>query len=186
MGCRWRRCAVPCCAPHCCHARRPTAPRDFVGIDYGLVDCRTYEPFPDFYAGVLWSKTMGSAVLSTTSSNASYVRAYAHCANDGDNGGGVSLAIVNLAADTTTVAVAMDAAAPNGGTQRDEYVLTAPHNNTNGTAVQLNGDTLVFDTAAWKLPALNANQVTNDGTVTLPGHSVSFVTFPAAGMAPCM
>ena len=54
--------------------------QDFVGIDYGLVDCNNYDPFPDYWSGLLWSKLMGTAVLRAQSTANESVRAYVHCA----------------------------------------------------------------------------------------------------------
>jgi hypothetical protein len=51
--------------------------QDFVGIDYAMLDCASDDPLPDYYAGVLWSKLMGTAVVSAASNSS--VRAYAHC-----------------------------------------------------------------------------------------------------------
>ena len=41
--------------------------QDFIGIDYGLLDCETHAPLPDYYGGVLWSMLMGRFVLSVAS-----------------------------------------------------------------------------------------------------------------------
>ena len=38
--------------------------QDFVGIDYGIVDCSTYDPLPDYFGGVLFGRLMGRGVLS--------------------------------------------------------------------------------------------------------------------------
>jgi heparanase 1 len=61
--------------------------QDFVGIDYGLIDCTTFNPLPDYYAGVLWGRTMGSKVLNVSSTNSSSggVHSYAHCTTSGDD-----------------------------------------------------------------------------------------------------
>ena len=34
--------------------------QDFIGADYGMLDCATESPLPDYYAGILWSKLMGA------------------------------------------------------------------------------------------------------------------------------
>jgi len=54
--------------------------QDFVGIDYGMVDCLTNDPLPDYWGSVLWSRLMGSGVARAASnSTSSSLRAYAHC-----------------------------------------------------------------------------------------------------------
>merc|ERR1712048_136653 len=69
--------------------------QDFVGIDYGMLDCATNNPLPDYYAGILWSQLMGMNVLQTTSSDTNTVRAYAHCsAKSSDD---VTVLLLNLA-----------------------------------------------------------------------------------------
>lgn len=57
--------------------------QDFVGIDYGMLDCKTQAPLPDYYGGVLWSMLMGRSVMSVTGAAplaGRTIRAYAHCA----------------------------------------------------------------------------------------------------------
>ena len=53
--------------------------QDFVGIDYGLLNPRTNDPLPDYFAGLVWGQTMGAGVVQATSNDTDHVRAYAHC-----------------------------------------------------------------------------------------------------------
>jgi len=55
-----------------------------------------YLPLPDYWVALLWSRLMGSTVLSTQSNNIS-VRVYAHCTRGVP--GGVTLAWMNLGAE---------------------------------------------------------------------------------------
>jgi hypothetical protein len=69
------------------------ARQDFVGIDYGILECASHAPLPDYYGGLLWSQLMGRGVLDVTrnvthggagakagAGTGRSVRAYAHCA----------------------------------------------------------------------------------------------------------
>jgi hypothetical protein len=40
--------------------------QDFIGADYGLCDCATGAPLPDYWAAVLWSRLVGAAVLNAS------------------------------------------------------------------------------------------------------------------------
>ena len=59
--------------------------QDLIGADYGLLDCATAEPLPD-YAALLWTKTMGRMASTSTrraaaadDGGAATIRLYAHC-----------------------------------------------------------------------------------------------------------
>ena len=70
----------------------------------GMLDCETHAPLPDYYAGILWSKLMGTGVLAVTSSTepdaARSVRAYAHCA--ANRTAAVTVLLINLQPRTAT------------------------------------------------------------------------------------
>ena len=38
----------------------------FIGADYGLLDCETQTPLPDYYTSRLWMHLVGMSVLKTT------------------------------------------------------------------------------------------------------------------------
>jgi heparanase 1 len=40
--------------------------QDLVGIDYGLLDCSTHEPLPDYWTAVLFHRLMGEGVFEAT------------------------------------------------------------------------------------------------------------------------
>jgi heparanase 1 len=148
--------------------------QDFVGIDYGMLDCATYDPLPDYYAGILWSQLMGSNVLKATSSDASFVRAYAHCsAKSSDD---LSVLLLNLA--PVAINVTLDTTA----TARTEYLLTGP-DGTDGQAVALNGQRLQLS-AAGELPTLPGRDGGDPASpLTLPAASILFVELHGAGCA---
>ena len=49
-----------------------------LGGNYELLDHNTYEPNPDFWAALLWRKTMGATILAASSNDES-LRSYASC-----------------------------------------------------------------------------------------------------------
>jgi heparanase 1 len=81
-----------------------------VGGNYGMLDWFSYEPNPDYYSLLLWSKLMGRNVLKSTILNTStshQLRAYAHCSKDNSNiytnftKGSVTILLINLSNITT-------------------------------------------------------------------------------------
>jgi heparanase 1 len=62
------------------------------GSDYGLLSDGAQTARPDYWASLIWKRTMGPRVLATSSDDA-LLRSYAHCGLDG----GVALAMVNIA-----------------------------------------------------------------------------------------
>jgi heparanase 1 len=63
------------------------------GSDYGMLDDETLEPRPDYWASLLWRRTMGTSVLDAASDDP-LLRAWAHCSVHG--GGAVSVLLLNL------------------------------------------------------------------------------------------
>lgn len=184
--------------------------QNFIGIDYGMLDCATHMPLPDYFGGILWSLLMGRKVLKV-SSDVAEVRAYAHCATletDQQRSGGastpasVTVLLLNLDPATTinvTLALGGDggvaaAAAdrrPDGAQaqtyQRTVWHLTGP-GGANGTAMALNGKLLVTTVQDGRaiLPPLSAQPQTvtvgaHDDVVQLAAASIAFVQVDAAG-----
>ena len=58
--------------------------QDLIGADYGLLDCSSGIPLPDYWSGLMWASVMGPRVFSARieTPNATAVRAYAHCTNE--------------------------------------------------------------------------------------------------------
>ena len=127
--------------------------QDFIGIDYGMLDCETHAPLPDYYGGVLWSMLMGRFVLDVTGSVRSApaptpaptpaagqsVRGYAHCT--ANTVGAVTVLLLNL--EPRTPATVTLGNLGGGSTHRTEWHLTGP-NGTNAALVALNGVTLRY------------------------------------------
>ena len=49
--------------------------QDYIGADYGLVDCSTGTPLPDFYTALTWTRTMGEKVLDVAATGTKTGRA---------------------------------------------------------------------------------------------------------------
>ena len=75
--------------------------------DYALIDEETLQPRPNYWAALLWRRTMGSTVLSSPSTPSSEVRMFAHCLPK--KSGGVGLAILNLGDEAHSIAFGSDA-----------------------------------------------------------------------------
>ena len=176
--------------------------QDFVGIDYGMVDCATYAPLPDYYSAILWTELMGTTALAATSTSPS-VRAYAHCspssgpssgedgkptAGDGTAGGGstggVTGLLLNLDNSTTRNVTlnGFSAAAP-----RVEWHLTGP-GGAGSPKMALNGKLLVAKVAGteYELPSLVGRAVPPSPqaavVVEMAPASIAFVKLKASGV----
>ena len=126
---------------------------------YRLIDPATWEPTADYYASVVWKRTMGARVLAMRIAPRSRrVRIYAHCAK----GGGVAFAVVNL--DRAPVRLRFGAA---GGAEA--YIFSSDALTSERTA--LNGGWLAGDGAGGFSPLVPA-AVTNP--VAWPARSYGF------------
>jgi heparanase 1 len=177
--------------------------QDFVGIDYGLLDCATYDPLPDYYGGVLWSRLMGTGVsrvsVSDPSSigNASTIRAYGHC--HATSSADMTVLLLNLAPDSGRTAVrsvtidlaggrafaaAEEEASAGAGEAAvmttEEYHLTA---GPSPTQVRLNGK-LLQATEEGGLPSM-VGSVGSAAAVRLAPASIVFVVLKGAGVTRC-
>jgi heparanase 1 len=181
--------------------------QDYIGGDYGLVDCSTGAPLPDYWTALLWARTMGAAVLETTATasggggavippETSSARIYAHCAAraSGAPHGAVAILAINLGNASTTLH--FDSARFGGAIVTvdaiDAYVLSpsddvaASLTNSSGllgTGATLNGKRLVLE-ADGTAPAFVAAKVAG-GSVMLPSTSIGFYILPDANHPAC-
>ena len=65
--------------------------------DYGLLDEKTYQPRPNYWAALLWHRLMGATVLDTTQEPSPSLHVYAHCTPA--HAGSVTLLAINADAD---------------------------------------------------------------------------------------
>jgi heparanase len=128
--------------------------------DYGLLDEKTLEPKPNYWAALLWRRLMSPTVLESGVPIREGLHLYADCLR-GTPGAVALLAINNSRTRPTSIAL------PNGG---DRYTLSAP--NLEATQVQLNGEVLKLS-AGDKFPTLKPIHV-SAGTVELQPASISF------------
>jgi heparanase 1 len=138
--------------------------------DYGLLDEKTFEPRPNYWAALLWRRLMGRVVLDPGMQPADNLYVYAHC--ERDRPGGVTVLAIN--AGTT----ARDLDAPLRG---ERYTLSAPQPDS--SVVQLNGHTLEAGSDGGVPPV--TGMPIRAGGLPLPPASITFVAFPEAGNTAC-
>ena len=139
--------------------------------DYALLDEKTYEPRPNYWAALLWRKLMGTTVLDPGASPSPNLHLYAHCLRDKPGG----LAVLAINADrVTTQSVAIPIAA-------ERYTLTA--DGLMERTVKLNGTELKLgkDDA---LPQLKGESA-RAGQLKLAPASITFLAFPNAENTSC-
>lgn len=157
-------------------------------------------PLPDYYIAALHKMLMGQRVLGVASSEPD-VRVYAHCAAGSvGGGGGVTLAILNIALNKTVVVTLP--AALTAASAREEFMLTAgtPIDGAvmplQSRSVLLNGKelALVPGTGAGALPSLplmsgkmvpQTPTMRGGGAMLIPASSYGFVRFAGADVAAC-
>ena len=139
--------------------------------DYGLLDEKTLEPRPDYWAALLWRKLMGTTVLDPGPSPSPNLHLYAHCLRD--QTGGVSVLAINADKEAGQTLQAPDGA--------ERYTLTA--SEPMSPTVELNGKQLQLGKGD-AMPVLRGSAV-HSGTITLAPASITFLAFPKAGNASC-
>ena len=169
--------------------------QDLIGADYGLLDCSTGAPLPDFYVALAFSQLMGRGVLHTSvlvngtsalprsHTNGGVVRAYTHCSHSAD--GGVTVLVINLANTSTMVHLE--------STIEHAYVLTADTASASltgeggllGTSLRLNGVRLVPQPDG-TVPPLTPRLVHNSRSSRVPAQSLSFLVLPNAKHSECL
>jgi len=139
--------------------------------DYGLLNEDTYEPRPNYWAALLWNRTMGTVVLDPKTPKDQAVRVYAQCSKDGK--GGVTILALNTDA-TQEQSITVPKAA-------QRFTLTA--SELTSDKVMLNG-TELKTAADGSIGALKGSPV-NAGAVQLAPASVTFLTIPSAHNQAC-
>ena len=139
--------------------------------DYGLLDEKTLEPRPDYWAALLWRRLMGTTVLDPGPSPSANLHLYAHCLRD--QPGGVALLAINADKDADQMLHLPVSA--------ERYTLTAA--DLTSSTVDLNGKLLELGPAD-DLPLLRGVAL-HSGTVSLAPASITFLAFPRAGNASC-
>ena len=139
--------------------------------DYGLLSGDTLEPRPDYWAALLWNRTMGTTVLNPQAPQDPSVRIYAQCLK-GVPGGVTLLALNTDPAQRHAIALTSPA---------ERFTLSSDALTSN--AVSLNGARLHANSDG-SFPSLHGRHV-SPGTVQLDPLSVTFLTIPSAANHSC-
>jgi heparanase len=140
--------------------------------DYGLLDEGTLEPRPNYWAVLLWKRTMGTRVLNPGIASTPNVRVYAQCMNG--SRGGVSFLVLNA---DSKLGHSLQSPVPG-----ERYTLSAP--DLLSKTVLLNGSTLKV-TPDGDVPMIEGQPVTQ-GVLRFAPLTINFVTLPGAQNAACM
>ena len=175
--------------------------QDLIGADYGLLDCATAEPLPDYYTALLWAKTMGRTAFAVDAAGgggradgrgaAATVRLYAHCTAAAESAGGaaagsLTVLAINLANEGATLRLS------SVGDVARAYVLEGDADarasltgvgGLLGTGAKLNGSPLraaADGTPPELTPATDLGR-----EVTLPPTSLAWLVVPGAARKEC-
>lgn len=140
--------------------------------DYGLLDETTLDPRPNFWAALLWKRTMGTRVLDPGPSPNASTRMYTQCAKESK--GGVALLILNL--DSTAEQTLQ---IPLAG---ERYTLSA--SDVFSKSVSLNGVELKTSSDG-SLPKI-AGLSFKAGAVRFAPLTITFIVLTNANNARCM
>ena len=137
--------------------------------DYALIERDTMTPRPNYWAAVLWKRTMGQTVLSSPKSPSADVRVYAHCL--AGQKGGVGLTVLNTGTTKQPLAVGQNA---------QSWVMTGQPLDTKQVLVNGKAPTL---TDKGDLAGLDGTAV--KGELSVPAQSIAFVAVKDAGNKVC-
>lgn len=137
--------------------------------DYALIDQDTLNPRPNYWAAVLWQRTMGPTVLAAPRSPSPALRIYAHCLPQ--RNGGVGLVALNTGEAPQRL---------NLGGKATAWTMTGQPIDTRN--VRINGIEPGLD-AAGKLTGLEGAPV--KGQLAIPGHAIAFAAVPGANNPAC-
>jgi heparanase 1 len=139
--------------------------------DYALLDEKTLEPRPNYWAALLWRRLMGTTVLDAGTMAETGLHVYAHCL--AGKPGGVALMVLNTDRSAAK-GLAIDAAA-------ERYTLTA--DELDSGRVKLNGRELRLG-ANDALPGLRGESV-RAGEVEFAPASITFLAVGNADNESC-
>jgi len=163
--------------------------QSLVGGFYSLLDNMSYQPNPDYYNLLLFSRLMGSKVLQSKSDSPDELRNYAHCTKD--RKGSVTVLLINLS-NTTSFSIDSIIVDNNNLLEeiREEYIITSSVDADASTITEilgtknilLNKNPLVITDN--KIPNL-LPKVSFDKNFNLEPLSYGFIVFPNAKNAAC-
>jgi heparanase len=137
--------------------------------DYGLIDRDTLTPRPNYWAAVLWRRTMGETVLASPRSPSPALRLYAHCL--AGRPGGVAILALNTGEASQRLSL---------GSRGLSWTMTGQPVDTRN--VLINGTSPGLD-ARGELTGLGGKSET--GRVNVPGQSIAFYAVPVANNSAC-
>lgn len=140
--------------------------------DYGLLDEDTLEPRPNYWAALIWKRTMGNVVLDPGAPKNESLRIYAHCAND--KKGGVTVVALNTDTEHEHLLTLSQPA--------EAFTLTAPA--LTSEKVQMNGTELRPESDG-SVGSLKGAHVSS-GTIRLKPSSITFLIIASAHNESCM
>jgi heparanase 1 len=139
--------------------------------DYGMIDEETYAPRPNYWAALLWKRTMGARSLDHGTNPSSGMRIYAQCMKDAP--GGVAMLILNVdKSDAHSLTLPIEG---------QRYTLSSP--DLLSKAVLLNGQELRI--AADGVVPEYKGEGFKQGVVSFAPSTISIITLPGAGNASC-
>ena len=137
--------------------------------DYALIDQDTLNPRPNYWAAVLWKRTMGTTVLASPRSPSPALRIYAHCLPQ--KNGGVGLVALNTGEAPQRLKL---------GGKATAWIMTGQPIDTR--KVRINGAEPSL-AANGELTGLNGVAV--GGNLAVPGHAIAFAAVPGANNPAC-
>ena len=137
--------------------------------DYALIDQDTMQPRPNYWAAVLWQRTMGPTVLTAPRSPSPALRLYAHCLPG--NKGGVGLVALNTGEAPQQL---------NLGGKAMTWTMTGQPLGTRD--IRINGGKPGLD-ASGQLTGLAG--LPGSGRLAIPGHAIAFAAVPGANNPAC-
>ncbi len=138
--------------------------------DYALLDPKTLDPRPNYWAALLWRRLMGTTVLDAGQPSSPNLYVYAQCLRGTQ--GGITLLAINTDAALATLEVPQ-------GAQRYTLTATAPDSKQ----VLLNGKPLILGPGD-TLPSI-APVISPKGPTQLAPRSITFFTIAGANNPSC-
>ena len=169
--------------------------QDLIGADYGLLDCATGLPLPDFWSSMLFSSLTSERVLSASAASGapSSLRVYAHCSNDVANakttspGTSVTVVILNLASTARSVQLPSSTPAFHMWQMTPSPIpgINGTSSGLGGTDAMLNGERLTLGADGEVPDLLQKGKHMSGAKVSLPPTSITFAVLDGHSAAAC-
>jgi heparanase len=137
--------------------------------DYSLIEESTRTPRPNYWAAVLWRRTMGTTVLNPPPSPSPDLRLYAHCLRG--TPGGVAVAAVNVGKASHSLPLASGA---------QIWLMQAPTVDAKTVTVNRRKPSVEADGSLSGLVPVSASR-----TVALPANTIAYIALPNASNPVC-